>query len=61
MFDDYEEIDPKFEVTVADNGYVLSFTAKERGKDDSWSSEHTFVFGNLDQLSSAIDAITEVV
>ena len=59
MFDNYEEIDNTFEVTVADNGYVLKFNAKEVGKDDTWNRDVSFVFGNLDQLSTAIDAIKE--
>lgn len=59
MFDNYEEIDNTFEVTVADNGFVLKFNAKEIGKDDSWNRDVSFVFGNLAQLSTAIDAIKE--
>lgn len=61
MFNDYEEIDNTFEVTVADNGFVLKFNAKEIGKDDSWSSDVSFVFSNLDELSSAIDALKELM
>ena len=59
MFDNYEEVDNTFEVTVADNGFVLKFNAKEIGKDDSWSSDVSFVFSNLDELSTAIDALRE--
>ena len=61
MFSDYEEIDNTFEVTVADNGFVLKFNAKEIGKDDSWSSDVSFVFSSLDELSSAIDALKELM
>ena len=61
MFNDYEEIDNTFEVTVADNGFVLKFNAKEIGKDDSWSSDVSFVFSSLDELSSAIDALKELM
>lgn len=61
MFDNYEEIDNTFEVTVADNGFVLKFNAKEIGKDDSWSSDVSFVFSSLDELSSAIDALKELM
>ena len=61
MFDNYEEVDNTFEVTVADNGFVLKFNAKEIGKDDSWSSDVSFVFSNLDELSSAIDALKELM
>ena len=61
MFNDYEEIDNTFEVTVADNGSVLKFNAKEIGKDDSWSSDVSFVFSNLDELSTAIDALKELM
>jgi hypothetical protein len=59
MFNDYEEIDNTFEVTVADNGFVLKFNAKQIGKDDSWSSDVSFVFSNLDELSTAIDTLKE--
>ena len=61
MFDNYEEIDNTFEVTVADNGFVLKFNAKQIGKDDSWSSDVSFVFSNLDELSTAIDALKELM
>ena len=61
MFNEYEEIDNTFEVTVADNGFVLKFNAKQIGKDDSWSSDISFVFSNLDELSSAIDALKELM
>ena len=61
MFDNYEEVDNTFEVTVADNGFVLKFNAKEIGKDDSWSSDVSFVFSNLDELSTAIDALKELM
>ena len=61
MFNEYEEIDNTFEVTVADNGFVLKFNAKQIGKDDSWSSDVSFVFSNLDELSTAIDALKELM
>jgi len=61
MFSNYEEVDNTFEVTVADNGFVLKFNAKEIGKDDSWASDVSFVFSNLDQLSSAIDTLKELM
>ena len=61
MFNEYEEIDNTFEVTVADNGFVLKFNAKQIGKDDSWSSDVSFVFSTLDELSSAIDALKELM
>lgn len=61
MFDAYEEIDNTFEVTVADNGFVLKFNAKEIGKDDSWSSDVSFVFSNLDELSTAINELKELM
>jgi hypothetical protein len=59
MFNNYEEVDNTFEVTVADNGFVLKFNAKEIGKDDSWSSDVSFVFSSLDELSTAIDTLKE--
>ena len=61
MFNNYEEVDNTFEVTVADNGFVLKFNAKEIGNDDSWSSDVSFVFSTLDELSSAIDALKELM
>jgi hypothetical protein len=61
MFDNYEEIDNTFEVTVADNGYILKFNAKEIGKDDSWSSDVSFIFSTLDELSTAIDSLKELM
>lgn len=61
MFDAYEEIENTFEVTVADNGFVLKINAKEAGKDDAWSSDVSFVFANLNELSAAIDTLTEMV
>jgi len=61
MFNNYEEVDNTFEVTVADNGFVLKFNAKEIGKDDSWSSDVSFVFSDLTELSTAIDALKELM
>jgi hypothetical protein len=61
MFDNYEDIERTFEVTVADNGFVLKLSAKQRNEEDSWASDYSFVFGNLEQLTAAIDALSEVV
>ena len=61
LFDTYEEIENTFEVTVADNGFVLKINAREAGKDDAWASDISFVFSNLDELSAAINALTELV
>ena len=61
MFNNYEEVDNTFEVTVADNGFVLKFNAKEIGKDDSWSSDVSFIFSDIAELSSAIDALKELM
>ena len=61
MFSNYEEVDNTFEVTVADNGFVLKFNAKEIGKDDSWSSDVSFIFSDIAELSSAIDALKELM
>ena len=61
MFDNYEDIERTFEVTVADNGFVLKLSAKQRDEEDSWASDYSFVFADLDQLSAAIDALTELV
>ena len=59
MFDNYEEVDNTFEVTVADNGFVLKFSGKEIGKDDNWANDVSFVFNDLDQLTTAIDTLKE--
>jgi hypothetical protein len=61
MFSTYEDIENTFEITVADNGYILKISAKEIGKEDSWVSDVSFIFSDLDQLSSAIDALSELV
>ena len=61
MFDAYEDIERTFEVTVADNGFVLKLSAKQRDEEDSWASDYSFVFADLNQLSAAIDALTELV
>ncbi len=61
MFDAYEEIENTFEVTVADNGFVLKINAREAGKEDTWASDVSFVFANLNELSAAIDTLTEMV
>jgi len=61
LFETYEEIENTFEVTVADNGFVLKINAKESGKEDTWASDVSFVFSNLDELSAAINALTELV
>lgn len=61
MFGTYEEIENTFEITVADNGFILKINAKEIGKDDSWSSDVSFIFSSLDELSTAIDALSELV
>jgi hypothetical protein len=59
MFDNYEEVDNTFEVTVADNGFVLKFSGKEIGYDDNWANDVSFVFHDLDQLTTAIDTLKE--
>ena len=61
MFNNYAEVDNTFEVTVADNGFVLKFNAKEIGNDDTWASDVSFVFSSLNELSSAIDALKELM
>ena len=61
MFNNYEEVDNTFEVTVADNGFVLKFNAKEIGNDDTLASDVSFVFSSLNELSSAIDALKELM
>ena len=61
MFSTYEDIERTFEITVADNGFILKISAKEVGKEDSWVSDVSFIFPDLEQLSTAIDALSELV
>ena len=61
IFDGYEDIERTFEVTVADNGYVLKRSAKQKDDEDSWASDYSFVFSGLDELSAAIDTLKELV
>ena len=60
LFNGYTEIERTFEVTIADNGYVLKINAKSC-TDDDWVSDYSFVFADLPSLNSAIDALTELV
>lgn len=60
LFNGYTEIERTFEITVADNGYVLKINAKSTEEDD-WVSDYSFVFNDLPSLNSAIDALTELV
>ena len=59
MFDDYKEIDSTFEVTVADNGFVLKLSGRDATTEE-WASP-TFIFADLDGLSKAIDTLKELV
>jgi len=60
LFTGYNEIERTFEVTVADNGYILKINAKTN-EDASWSTDYSFVFNDLPSLNSAIDALSEIV
>ena len=60
LFNGYTDIERTFEVTIADNGFVLKINAKE-GDDDDWASDYNFVFPDLPSLNSAIDTLTELV
>ena len=60
LFNGYTEIERTFEVTVADNGFVLKINAKN-SEDDNWVSDFSFVFPDLPSLNSAIDTLTELV
>lgn len=60
LFNGYTEIERTFEITVADNGYVLKINAKSSEEDD-WVSDYSFVFNDQPSLNSAIDALTELV
>lgn len=59
LFDEYREIDNTFEITVADNGFILKLNAKSG--DEGWVTDYSFVFHDLPSLNSAIDALTELV
>ena len=62
LFDNYEEIESKVEITIADNGYVLTIQAKERSEvEDKWASDYSFVFTDNLGLHSALDQLKEVV
>ena len=60
LFDGYTDIERTFEVTVADNGFILKINAKT-GDDDNWATDYSFVFPDLPSLNSAIDTLTELV
>ena len=60
LFAGYTEIERTFEVTIADNGYVLKINAKT-SEDDNWSTDYSFVFADKPSLDSAIDTLTELV
>ena len=59
LFDGYKEIDNTFEITVADNGFILKLNAKSG--DEGWVTDYSFVFHDLPSLNSAIDTLTELV
>ena len=61
MFDFYEDIDAEFTVTIGDNGYVFNFNGKERGNEESWCKQRTFVFKTDEELMEAINLMKEVV
>ena len=60
LFTGYTEIERTFEVTVADNGYVLKINAKA-SEDDNGTTDYSFVFADKPSLDSAIDTLTELV
>ena len=59
LFSGYTEIERTFEVTVADNGFILKINAKTG--DEDWATDYSFVFNDLPSLNSAIDTLTELV
>ena len=62
LFDDYTDIESKFEVTIADNGYVLTIQAKERSaEEDNWTTDFNFVFTDNLGLHSAVDQLKEII
>ena len=60
LFNGYTDIERTFEVTIADNGFVLKINAKSSA-DDDWAGDYNFVFPDLPSLNSAIDTLTELV
>ena len=60
LFTGYTDIERTFEVTIADNGFVLKINAKSN-EDEDWASDYNFVFPDLPSLNSAIDTLTELV
>ena len=59
LFSGYTEIERTFEVTVADNGFILKINAKTG--DEVLATDYSFVFNDLPSLNSAIDTLTELV
>jgi hypothetical protein len=60
LFSGYTDIERTFEVTVADNGFILKINAKSSA-DEDWAGDYSFVFPDLPSLNSAIDTLTELV
>ena len=60
LFTGYTDIERTFEVTIADNGFVLKINAKTN-EDDHFTTDYSFVFPDLPSLNSAIDNLTELV
>jgi len=60
-FEFYEEIEPEFTVTIADNGFVMVIQAKEMGSEDTWAKSHTLVFTDPAAFYQAIENLTELV
>ena len=60
LFSGYTDIERTFEVTVADNGFILKINAKSSA-DEDWTGDYSFVFPDLPSLNSAIDTLTELV
>ena len=60
LFNGYTDIERTFEVTIADNGFVLKINAKT-DEDEAWATDYSFVFPDLPSLNSAIDTLTELV
>jgi len=59
LFTGYREIDNTFEITVADNGFILKINAKSG--EEGWVTDYSFVFHDLPSLNSAIEKLTELV
>ena len=60
-FELYEDFEPEFTVTIADNGFVMVINAKEIGTEETWGKSHTLVFTDPAAFYQAIEHLSELV